>query len=618
MEAGVLSGAGFGIRPALRRKVPNLPLLPGSLSEASKPVSVNRRANSEAFIDEGLNVDLLRSIIDQIEVPIIACDAKGMVVLVNQSFAMVHQVPGREMPIEAWLEQFKLFERDGITPMERSDAPMLRALRGEVLQAFEYSVVSPSGDLRYRRAWGHQLTDANGTVVGAVVALHDVTSQRRAEDALRHQALHDPLTGLPNRSLLRDRLHHALARAKRRNRPVAVVFFDLDRFKRINDSFGHTVGDELLVSTARRLQSILRPEDTLGRLGGDEFVVILEELEQPDDSRRVGDRIRHILSEPMEVGSQMIRTTASVGVALADPNRHTAEDLLREADTAMYQAKERGRDRTEVFDEAMHQRALQRIATEQMLVHALHNDRLVVLYQPIVDSATGRMVGAEALVRCVAPDGELLSPASFVSVAEETGLISEIDTRVLTSVCRVAAALAKERPGRELRFSCNVSGRFVDNEDFAEMVKGAMAAAECPPTAICLEITETTLIQAAAHTHRGLEALRALGVQIAIDDFGTGYSSLTYLRDFPVSDLKIDRSFIARMGQDGDLAIVDAVVRLAVALGMVVTAEGVESRDQAVALRRLGVAQLQGHWFGRPMPAEELHAKLEAEVPGFV
>jgi diguanylate cyclase (GGDEF)-like protein len=598
--------------------MPNVPLLPDSLPETIAPVLADRLPKPEAYIDDGLNVDFLRSIIDQIEVPIIACDAKGMVVLINQAFAMVHQVPDRQMPIDVWLEQFTLFERDGTTPMKRSDAPMLRALRGEVLQALEYSVLSPTGDLRFRRAWGHQLTDGNGTVLGAVVALHDTTNQRRAEDALRHQALHDPLTGLPNRSLLRDRLHHALARAKRRNRPVAVVFFDLDRFKRINDSFGHTVGDEMLVITARRLKGILRPEDTLGRLGGDEFVIILEELDHPSDARRVGDRIRSLLSEPMDVGSQMIRTTASVGVALADPNRHTAEDLLREADTAMYGAKERGRDRTEVFDEAMHQRALQRIATEQMLVQTLQNDRLVVLYQPIVDSATGRMVGAEALVRCAGDNGELLSPASFVSVAEETGLISEIDLRVLKRVCAVAAELAGERPGRELRFSCNVSGRFVDHDDFVTIVSEVMAAAGCPPTGICLEITETTLLQATPKTRSGLAELRAAGVQIAIDDFGTGYSSLTYLRDFPISDLKIDRSFIARMWQDGDLAIVDAVVRLAVALGMLVTAEGVESRDQAVTLRRLGVAQLQGHWFGRAMPAEELRAKLLDEVPGFV
>ncbi|MBM4186888.1 MAG: EAL domain-containing protein [Gemmatimonadetes bacterium] len=581
------------------------------------PAAIRDRI-AHAFIEEGLSTELLRSIIDRIDVPIIACDAKGFVVLINRAFAAAHPTPERGAAIATWIEQFQYFEPDGVTPMERVDAPMLRALRGEPVEGFEYAVRSPEGVMFHRRAWGHRLTDGAGTVLGAVIALLDVTDQRQGEEALRRQALHDPLTGLPNRSLLRDRLQHALSLAKRRNRPIGLVFFDLDRFKRINDSFGHTVGDDLLVLVARRLQSILRPEDTLGRLGGDEFVVILEDLDDPGDARRVGDRIRQVLSAPMDVGSHLIRTTASVGVALADPARHTADDLLREADTAMYGAKERGRNRTEVFDEAMHQRALQRIATEQMLVHALHNDGLVVLYQPFVDSATGRMVGAEALVRCRADDGELLMPAAFVSVAEETGLISDIDRLVLETVCQVAAELAHERPGRELRFSCNVSGRFVDQDDFAELVKAVLAKSGCPPEVLCLEITETTLIQATAKTRTDLAALRATGIQIAIDDFGTGYSSLTYLRDFPVSDLKIDRSFIARMWQDGDLAIVDAVVRLAIALGMLVTAEGVESRDQAVTLRRLGVAQLQGHWFGYAMPREELRAKLHSEVPGFV
>ena len=562
--------------------------------------------------------DFLHSIIDQIEVPIIAVDAAGLVVLTNKAFCRFHYLPNRSDPHRDWDRDFTFFERDGVTPLPSTEAPIARTLKGEVLRGYEYAVMSKDGELRFRSAWGHPLLAPSGQLIGAVVALHDVTNQRLAEDALRHQALHDPLTGLPNRTLLSDRLNHALARAKRFHRPVGVLFCDLDRFKRINDSFGHPVGDELLIITAKRLREALRPEDTISRLGGDEFVIILEELENPAEAQRIADRIRKIVSEPAELSGQMIRTTASVGIALADPLHHTADDLLREADTAMYGAKERGRDRTEIFDQAMHERALQRIAIEQMLVQAIRDDRLVVLYQPIVDSATGRMVGAEALVRCQGENGDLLSPAAFVSVAEETGLIAEIDLKVLARVAAVSATMATERPGRELRFSCNVSGQCVEKGDFAELVIGILREAHCPPSTICLEITETTLIQATPKTRAGLAELRNAGILIAIDDFGTGYSSLTYLRDFPVTDLKIDRTFIARMWQDGDLAIVDAVIRLALALGMLVTAEGVESREQAVTLRRLGVAQLQGHWFGRAMPSDELRAKLGTEEPGFV
>ena len=432
--------------------------------------------------------------------------------------------------------------------------------------------------------------------------------QRRAETALTYQATHDALTGLPNRVLLEDRVSLALARSRRTASRVAVMFLDVDRFKVINDSLGHAVGDELLRTVATRLQGILRPEDTVARFGGDEFVIVTENWTTEDAPYALAARIADGLAEPVRISDADVVCTASIGVAVAGAD-YDAGALLRDADAAMYQAKEHGRNRCVVFDAAMREAANQRLETENALRRALDHGELRVHYQPIVELASGRLVGVEALVRWQKDADTLILPDDFISVAEETGLIIPLGVTVLREACRQVAAWRAEGPGlSHLSLSVNLSARELLNPGIVEQVRDAVLTAGLDPASLCLEITESVLLDDAESCARSLRALDVLGVRIAVDDFGTGYSSLTYLKRLSVNLLKIDQSFVAGLDattSTRDRAIVAGIVDLANAFGVTTVAEGVETAEQVAQLGALGCGLAQGYYFCRALAADD-------------
>jgi diguanylate cyclase (GGDEF)-like protein/PAS domain S-box-containing protein len=443
--------------------------------------------------------------------------------------------------------------------------------------------------------------------------LAEAIVRQSAESKVRHQALHDPLTGLPNRSLLLDRLDHWAQRATRDSSTAAVLFVDLDNFKVINDALGHEHGDRLLCAVADRLQRELRPSDTIARVGGDEFVVLCEDIPNEHDALAMVDRLVRALDAPFELGGQPQHATASIGIALSDGSSEPAA-LIRDADVAMYRAKERGRARYELFDDEMRERSITWLETESDLRRALERAELRNVYQPIVSPTSGQIVGFEALVRWHHPERGVVSPADFIPVAEQSGLIVPLGRVVLAQACAEAARWNRERPGRDpLRIAVNFSPRQLSHPHAFETVVEVLDLTGLAPDLLCVEITESALVDDAASTVATLGRLKELGVQLALDDFGTGYSSLTYVRRFPIDTLKIDRSFIdGIVGSTEDEAIVTAVLSMGRALGVDVVAEGVETEEQATRLRSLGCVLAQGYLFSRPVSPEAVDALLAA------
>jgi diguanylate cyclase (GGDEF)-like protein/PAS domain S-box-containing protein len=442
-----------------------------------------------------------------------------------------------------------------------------------------------------------------------------IAIERKAfEERLAHQSMHDPLTGLPNRVLFLDRLGIALARGRRTQTQVAVLFLDLDRFKNVNDSVGHDAGDELLVSVARRLEAVLRPGDTVARFGGDEFTVLCEDLSRETARDRAGEiaqRLLDAMGHPFVVRDAETYVSASVGIALADGGDETADELLRDADAAMYAAKEAGRGRVAVFDDAIRERALARHATENALHRAIERGELRLFFQPIVRLDDARCVGVEALVRWQHPERGLVAPSEFVPLAEETGLVVPLGTWVVEQAAAQAARWQLEHDGFSV--SVNLSARQLAQPDLPAQVADVIRRNGVDPKNLCFEITESALMDDADAVMRVIEHLRALGVRFAIDDFGTGYSSLGYLKRFAVDTVKIDRAFIDGLSDDpGDRAIVSAVVGLAHELGLRVVAEGVETEAQLVELVALGCDEAQGYFFAPPQPAHDLRTLVSA------
>jgi diguanylate cyclase (GGDEF)-like protein len=440
--------------------------------------------------------------------------------------------------------------------------------------------------------------------------LAQAMERSRSEADIRHRALHDPLTGLPNRTLFVDRLDVALAQARRRDTWVAVLFLDVDNFKLVNDSLGHSAGDRLLLELAGRLDGSLRAGDTMARFGGDEFVIISSDLDHGDEAIAVAERTADVLSAPFVLGDVEHRVTASIGIALGTGRDRQAEDLIREADAAMYRAKDRGRGGYELYDEAMRARATDRLRTESHLAHAIEHDELRLAYQPIVALETGETVGVEALVRWDHPERGLVAPLDFIPIAEDTGLIIPIGTWVLERACHDAAQWRAAHPdARPLRVSVNLSARQLAQPDLPRIVARVLEETGLPPSALNLELTESSLMEDPEAALVTMNELMQLGVRLLLDDFGTGYSSLAYVQRFPITTLKIDRSFVANLGRiSPDAAIVAAVANMAHGLGVAIVAEGVETEEQAEALRALGCQYAQGWLYGRPMPAEEIVA----------
>ncbi|MCI0412464.1 EAL domain-containing protein [bacterium] len=443
--------------------------------------------------------------------------------------------------------------------------------------------------------------DKDGKAYRLVGSQTDITDRKLVEERLMHEAIHDVLTGLPNRALFTDLLARSLGRSKRRDDYLfAVLFLDIDRFKMINDSLGHMVGDQLLIAIARRLEACLRPGDTVARLGGDEFTILLEDIHDVKDATTVADRIHQDLAQPFTISGQEVFTSASIGIALSATGYDRPEDLLRDADTAMYRAKAAGKSTHEIFDQGMHSRAVAQLQMETSLRRALERQEFRLFYQPTVSLKTGRLTGFEALIRWQHPDRGLVYPNEFIAHVEETGLIVQIGRWVLEEACKQLQVWQKQFQS-DLTISVNLSSKQFAQVDLVQDISLILEQTELKPNTLMLEITESTIMERPESITYTLEKLRALQVQLHIDDFGTGYSSLSYLHRFPINALKIDHSFVTRMGFDENLEIVRTIMNLARNLGMDVIAEGVENKEQVAQLKALQCDYAQGFFFSRPI-----------------
>jgi diguanylate cyclase (GGDEF)-like protein/PAS domain S-box-containing protein len=475
----------------------------------------------------------------------------------------------------------------------------------------ELEMVRPDGTHGWMLARGEAVRDARGAIIGLQGVALDITERKNASDVLQVMATHDPLTGLANRAALVDEISRALSAGRRSRRSTAVLMMDLDRFKGVNDTLGHAAGDDLLIAAGARIEKAMRAGDLVARLGGDEFVIVMRDLDGTAEAAGAAARLVEVFRESFTVGGAEVYSTASVGVAIAAEDVD-AGDVLREADTAMYAAKDQGRDRVAMFNEDLRTVVSTRLAVETDLRHALDRGQLAVWYQPEVDLATGAVVAVEALLRWHHPDGNLKSADQFIDVAEETGLILDIGDWVLRQACGQAAAWATDRPDRPITVRVNLSALQLTENGLLEALDDALNATGLDPTLLCLEITETSLIRETTNARANLVGIHDRGIALAIDDFGTGFASLTYLSRFPIDVIKIDRTFITdATSPNHDHRLVAGIIALATTLGITVTAEGVEQREQAAHLREMGCPSAQGWLYSPAVPADQITPLLD-------
>jgi diguanylate cyclase (GGDEF)-like protein/PAS domain S-box-containing protein len=514
----------------------------------------------------------------------------------------------------------------GYDPSEMVGRPLVTLLhpddRDRATATFEHAARSPgvTGPVEWRfrqpdGSWLHaeilatNLT-SDPTVKGIVLNTRDVSERKRLEEQLTHQAFHDPLTGLANRALFRDRVSHALALAQRQTHPITVLFLDLDDFKRVNDSLGHAEGDRLLISAAERFLSCARAADTVARLGGDEFAILIEHAAGPDGRTELLERLATAMGHPFTLSGNQVQVTASIGVATAAQG-DTADDLLRNADVAMYAAKRRGKGRSETYESRMYADVRHRLEMEAALRTAIDRGEMTLHFQPIVHLSTGAVYGVEALVRWEHQTYGHLLPQHFIPLAEETGLIVKLGTWVIDEACRQVQAWRLGHPGNPLSVCINISSRQLQGPGIADALSDALASSGLDPSAVILEITESVLMQQTDSVLDRLQSLKKLGVRLAIDDFGTGYSSLGYLQRFPVDILKIAKPFVEEVALGAErAALARAIIGLSDTLRLQTVAEGIEMAEQRAALIELGCNLGQGHYFSRALPAEAIERML--------
>ena len=555
----------------------------------------------------------LEGVLENLDAGVVACDAEGTLTLFNRATRELGNFPAELIPSQRWAEHFDLYRADGVTPLPTAEVPLRRALDGEHVHDAEVVIAPKGAEPRTVLVNGHSLHDERNVLLGAVVAMHDVTDLRKAEQiALSRQALHDSLTHLPNRDLLRDRLDHALAGGGRHSRSVVLLVLDLDGFKTVNDSLGRDVGDQVLITIADRLRSALRPGDTVARLEGDQFAVILEDMTKAQAVAIAGE-LDIIVRAPVPIRGRSIAVAASIGITESE-KENTAEEMFRNADLAVRSAK--GEGRVQVFEPSMHEAVLNRLTLDAELREAIAGHQFTLHYQPIVSLVTGNLTGFEALVRWDHPERGRVSPGTFIPVAEATGLIVPLGEWVLRSACRQARRWQQAHPEtRDLAMHVNLSVRQLQSDSVVAMVGAALRDSGLGPDRLVLEITESAVM------HRGeslvvLDRLHETGIHFAIDDFGTGYSSLDRLHSLPIDKVKIDKSIIDSVSNGSPAPLVAATIAMAHSLGLQTVAEGVERAEQLPFLRVHGCDQVQGYLFGRPTDAATMGEMLRDRNAG--
>jgi diguanylate cyclase (GGDEF)-like protein/PAS domain S-box-containing protein len=574
----------------------------------------SRAENAEALFEEKERAQVtLNSIGDAV----VSTDFRGRVTYLNVVAERMTGWPQSESSGRTLDDIFRLID---VNTREQIPNPTARAI-------IEDKTLGLDADCMLIRRDGVELAvetsaapihDRNGGVIGAVMVAHDVTAARELSHKLARLALHDSLTDVPNRTLLSDRLDQAMVRARRNESSIALLYIDLDRFKHINDSMGHAVGDELLKSVARRLLACVRNSDTVSRQGGDEFLILVEDVKHAHDAAVCAEKIIMALDAPHRIKGQDLHLTASIGIATFPGDAPDADTLLRNADFAMYQAKYSGRNNYQFFKPDMNAHAVERQAVETDLRQAIERQEFVLNYQPKVNLETGAIVGVEALIRWHRQLREPMEPAQFIPIAEESGLILPIGRWALDEACRQARAW-QDAGVAAIPVAINISAVELRAKDFLVNVRQILEASRLNPNLLELELTETFMMQDWKSTAEILRALKSLGVRIALDDFGTGYSSLSHMKRFPIDALKIDQSFVRDMTTDADDAsIVSAVINMGRSLHMRVVAEGIQTHDQFVFLKERQCPEGQGYYFGPPLPAAQIAPLLrrgEIEIP---
>ncbi len=584
-------------------------------TQQSLQLEVAERKQAQQSLQE--SEEKLESILNSLEEVVWSvCASTGKLLYLNP---VAQKVYGR--PIcdffnhpNLWLEVVHPEDRKRV---ERSYQTLLEQGQKQV----EYRILRPNGEVRWLSFRIHVIYDKKGIATRIDGIFDDITQRKQVEEQLIHDALHDALTDLPNRTLFMKRVELAVQKAKHcKDYLFAVLFIDLDRFKLINDSLGHTVGDRLLVAIADILKQCLRPTDTIARLGGDEFTILLDGLKDISDATSIASRLQAKLKSPFQIESHTVFTSASIGIVPSSTGYEQAADLLRDVDLAMYRAKEQGKARYAIFDSVMYEQTLERLKLESDLRLALERQEFCLHYQPIISLQTGKLTGFEALVRWQHPQQGFISPTKFIPIAEDTGLIVLLGEWVLREACRQMHAWQTEFPNlAALNISVNLAGLQIREPFLINQITRILAETGLSGSSLKLEITESMLMENVQETIDTLLQIRAMNIQLSIDDFGTGYSSLSYLHRFPVNTLKIDRSFVSRINSNNEnFEIVGAIITLAHALGMDVTAEGVETANQFTQLRKLRCESAQGYFFSKPLNCASVAAMLPLNPQWFL